>query len=127
MNGSNEILAQLVDRFYLLTINIGRTKNRFVLFTKVLGLLCDGVPPPFLQNSYGARMICKLLLLICQAFLNLTKLFHRLSSTLLQTINATDDIRTRRSQKFNHVVKIGNTVVQLFPILSKLLLTFPFY
>jgi hypothetical protein len=32
MNSIDEIKAQLVNRFYLLTIGIGRTRNRLLLF-----------------------------------------------------------------------------------------------
>ena len=82
MDGINEVQTQLIDRFYLLTISIGRTKNRLLLFTKNLGLLCNGIPP-LLHGNYGAWEICKLLLFSCQVLLNLTEFFHQFSTTPL--------------------------------------------
>jgi hypothetical protein len=61
MDRIGEIKARLVDRFYLLTIGIGRTENRLFLFTKGLGLLREGVPL-FMHGSNSAWKIYELML-----------------------------------------------------------------
>jgi hypothetical protein len=54
MDDFDEVQTQLIDCFYLLTIGIGRTKNRLLSITKDLGLLSDEVPP-LSHSSYGAQ------------------------------------------------------------------------
>jgi hypothetical protein len=58
----------------------------------------------------------QLLLSSFQVLLNLTEFFHNINTTCLQTINAVENVRTRRSQEFNPVIKIGHTIVHLLPV-----------
>jgi hypothetical protein len=67
------------------------------LSTKSLGLLCDWVLL-FLHGSNGAWKICKLLFFNCHVLLNLTKLFHQFNTMSLETIDAMNNIKTRRGQ-----------------------------
>jgi hypothetical protein len=56
----------------------------------------------------------------------LIEFFHQFTTTPLQTVNIVDNIRVRRSQKFNPIIKISHIAVQVLPVLGKLLLTLPF-
>jgi hypothetical protein len=60
MDGINKIQAQLVNLLYLLTVSIGRTRNRLLLTTKDLNLACDGLLL-FLHGNNSAWKICNLL------------------------------------------------------------------
>jgi hypothetical protein len=60
MDDIDEIQAQMVDRFYLLTIGIGRTRNRLLLTTQNLSLAYNRIPL-FLHSSNGAWKIYELL------------------------------------------------------------------
>jgi hypothetical protein len=42
----NSIMMRIYERLYLLAIGISRHKNRLLLYTKNLGLLCDEVCTP---------------------------------------------------------------------------------